>query len=128
MDRHAFVQLMQTVARSWSTGDPRAAADCFADDTVYVEPPARQRYAGRAQLFELSGGEEPSGMSMTWHHLAFDAEGQVGFGEYTFRGRRQYHGVAVVQVRDGRIRRWREYQYHDEHDWHTFIGDSTFDA
>ena len=24
-------------------------------------------------------------MKMTWHHLAFDEESQVGFGEYTFQ-------------------------------------------
>jgi hypothetical protein len=102
--------------------------DCFTDDIVYVEPADRQRYVGRSAVFELSGGDEPSAMSMTWHHLAFDPEAQIGFGEYTFRGRRQFHGVVIVQVRDDRIRRWREYQYHDELDWIQFIGDSQFEA
>jgi hypothetical protein len=118
---------MQTVARSWSAGDARTAADCFAEDAVYVEPPDRQTYVGRARLVAISGGDDPPDMSMTWHHLAFDPKGQIGFGEYTFRGRRQYHGIAVVQVRDGLIRRWREYQYRDERDWPAFIGDSCFE-
>jgi hypothetical protein len=87
MDRPGIDGLMRTLARAWSTGDARTAADCFTDDIVYVEPPDRQRYVGRDAVFELSGGDDPPAMSMTWHHLAFDPEQQIGFGEYTFRGR-----------------------------------------
>jgi len=117
---------MHTVARAWSTGDPTTAADCFTDDAIYVEPPDRQRYEGRDALHELSGGNDPEPMSMTWHHLAFDVVRQIGFGEYTFRGRRQFHGVAIVQCTAGRIHRWREYQYVDDRDWTAFVGDSRF--
>lgn len=127
MDRQGFEKLLETIARAWSTGDPRAAADCFTEDAVYVEPPDRQRYVGRAELFELSGGAQPPSMSMIWHHLAFDAERQIGFGEYSFRGRRQFHGIVIVQLRGDRVSRWREYQYHDETDWTEFIGDSRFE-
>jgi hypothetical protein len=127
MERQGFEELLEAIARAWSTGDPQTAADCFAEDAVYVEPPDRQRYVGRAELFELSGGDEPAPMSMVWHHLAFDAAQQIGFGEYTFRGRRQYHGIVVVQLRGERISRWREYQYPHEADWTEFIGDSRFE-
>jgi SnoaL-like domain len=127
VDRQGFEKLLETIARAWSTGDPQTAAECFTEDAVYVEPPDRQRYVGRAELFELSGGEQPPPMSMTWHHLAFDDARQIGFGEYTFRGRRQYHGVVIVQLRGERISRWREYQYHHEADWTEFIGDSRFE-
>jgi hypothetical protein len=126
VNAHQFVAMMETVARGWSTGDARSAADCFTADAVYVEPPDRQRYVGRGEIYELSGGDDPSPMSMTWHHLAFDEERQVGFGEYTFHGRRRYHGMTVVLVRDERIHRWREYQYQDERDWEEFVGDSGF--
>jgi ketosteroid isomerase-like protein len=126
MDRHQFVSLMGTLAEAWSNGDSRTAADCFTADAVYVEPPDRQRYVGRAALYDLSGGDAPPAMTMTWHHLAFDEEGRVGFGEYTFQGRRRFHGVTVVAVRDGRIHRWREYQYQDDRDWTQFVGDSAF--
>jgi len=119
---------MWTLARAWSTGDAVTATDCFTDDVVYVEPPDRQRYVGRAALFELSGGDEPPPMSMTWHHLAFDPEQQIGFGEYTFQGRRQYHGITIVQIRQDRIARWREYQYTDDTEWAEFVGDSRFEA
>lgn len=118
---------MWTIARSWSSGDARTAADCFAEDIVYMEPPDRQRYVGRPALYELSGGDDPSPMSMTWHHLVFDPEQQIGCGEYTFHGRRRFHGLVIVHVHGGRIRRWREYQYHDDdRDWTAFVGDSHF--
>lgn len=124
MDHGAFVSLMETVARGWNEGDARLAAECFADDAVYVEPPDLQRYEGRVALFEFFGGDEPPSMSMTWHHLAVD--GEIGFGEYTFRGGRQYHGIVVVRIRDGLIDRWREYQYVSDQDWEAFVGPSRF--
>ncbi|GAA1890022.1 nuclear transport factor 2 family protein [Asanoa iriomotensis] len=123
MTEDEFFSLMSRLAGAWSAGRAVEAADCFADDIVYVEPPDRQRYVGRAEIYELSGGDDPPPMAMTLHHLAFNAERQAGFVEYTFRGRRQYHGIAYVAVRDGRIRRWREYQYADELDWPTFAGE-----
>jgi hypothetical protein len=127
MDRGEFVHLMWTIAQAWNTGDAHAAAECFSEDVIYVEPPDRQRYVGRTAVYELSGGDRPSPISMTWHHLIFDPDQQVGCGEYTFRGRRQFHGLVIVQVDDGRIRRWREYQYHDdERNWAEFVGDSRF--
>lgn len=126
MDSSGFANLMTTIERAWSTGDAAAAAACFTEDAVYVEPPDRQRYAGRHELFELSGGNDPSPMSMTWHNLVFDPVQQVGTGEYTFRGRRQFHGMAIVQVEGDKIRRWREYQYESQVDWANFVGDSRF--
>jgi hypothetical protein len=126
MDQRGFERLMQAVARGWSTGDAAGAAGCFTDDVVYVEPPDRQRYVGQDALYELSGGADPPPMSMTWHHLVFDPGRGIGAGEYTFRGNRQYHGAVMVQVRDGRIARWREYQYASDLAWPDFVGDSRF--
>ena len=48
---------------------------------------------------------------MRWHTVAFDSTRQLGLGEYTYRGRQYYHGVAVVEIEAGLIRTWREYQY-----------------
>lgn len=118
-----FSALVTRLAAAWSDGRPTDAADCFTDDIVYVEPPDRQRYVGRDEIYELSGGDAPPAMTMALHHVAFDEDTQAGFVEYTFRGRRQYHGIAYLAVRDGRIRQWREYQYAAEQDWATFIGD-----
>jgi hypothetical protein len=128
MTRDEFADLMWRIAKGWSTGDADLAASCFTPDVIYVEPPDRQWYAGRAAVWELSGGDNPPAMSMTWHHLVFDEHANLGAGEYTFRGNSQYHGLVIVEVRAGLIRRWREYQYPSDLPWDRFVGESAFDA
>ena len=108
MDHDAFVRLMRTIADGWNTGDTERALACFADDAVYMEPPDEQRYEGRAELYDFFGGQDPPPMRMEWHHLVVD--GDIGVGEYTYRGNRQYHGLVIVQLRNGVVSRWREYQ------------------
>lgn len=121
-----FETLMQRIAHGWSTGDPSLAASCFTEDVTYLEPPDRQHYSGRQAVWELSGGADPPPMSMTWHHLLFDERRQQGVGEYTFVGRQQYHGLVIVELHDGLVRRWREYQYANDLSWAEFVGDSAF--
>lgn len=124
----AFQKLMQTVAEGWNEGNARKAADCFASDSVYAEPPGKQLYRGRAELYEFFGGDKPPqpAMSMEWHHLVFDPETQIGTGEYTFQMRDRYHGIAIVKLKDGLIASWREYQYPSSLSWREFAGESGF--
>ena len=122
MDHDAFVTLMQTIAESWNAGDTLRALDRFTDDAVYLEPPDSQRYEGRDELFAFFGGDDPPPMLMAWHHLVVD--GDVGAGEYTYRGNRQYHGLVLVHLRDRRISHWREYQVASELPWEDFVGPS----
>jgi len=127
VNRHDFHQLLKQVADGWSRGDPRSAAEAFAEDAVYVEPPDRQRYVGREALHAFFHGEgsAPRPMAMTWHRVAFDAASQTGFGEYTFsRPGRQKHGCAVVAVSNGLIASWREYQYESDQAFEDFAGGS----
>jgi hypothetical protein len=123
-----FKALMTTVAEGWNEGNARKAADCFAADAIYSEPPRSQFYKGRVALFEFFGGEkkpEPP-MQMVWHHLVFDEATQVGAGEYTFRMNEQYHGVVIVKLRDGLIANWREYQYRSTLPWNEFVNENSF--
>jgi len=71
-----------------------------------------EQVAAGARHFEFFGGEKGTKlpMHMTWHHLVFDPDTQVGAGEHAFRLNRQYHGVVMVQLRGGQIERRREYQ------------------
>ena len=119
---------MRTVSDGWNEGNARKAADCFANDAVYIEPPDSQVYMGRQALFEFFGGNKGTDkpMHMVWHHLAFDVGTQVGFGEYTFALNHQFHGVVVVQLRGKEIRSWREYQYQSTLDWRQFTGKGNF--
>ena len=125
MNHDAFVTLMRTIADAWNAGDTNRALACFADDAVYMEPRDEQRYEGRAELFDFFGGDDPPPMSMTWHHLV--VEGDIGVGEYTYRGNRQYHGLVIVALRNGVIARWREYQTASPLPWEEFVGPSRFD-
>jgi hypothetical protein len=53
-----FQTLMQTVADGWSEGNARKAANCFTADAIYTEPPDKQLYKGREELFKFFGGNE----------------------------------------------------------------------
>ena len=123
-----FEQLMQTVAQGWNEGNAHKAADCFSEDAIYDEPPDKQLYHGRAELYEFFGGDSGTDlpMKMTWHHLAFSEEEQIGFGEYTFQLNNRYHGIVVVKLESGLIKHWREYQYRSELNWEEFTAHNPF--
>jgi hypothetical protein len=123
-----FETLMQTVASGWSEGNARKAADCFAKDAIYTEPPDKQVYKGRDALFQFFGGEEgrKSAMKMIWHHLMFNETKQVGSGEFTFEYGGKVHGMVIVKIVDGKIKNWREYWYESNLTWEKFIGENKF--
>jgi hypothetical protein len=123
-----FQDLMHTVAEGWNEGNARRAADCFCEDAVYVEPPEKQLHHGRTELYEFFGGDAGTDlpMKMTWHHVAFNETEQVGFGEYTFEMHGRYHGIVVVQVENGSIKHWREYQYQTSLNWDEFTQHGRF--
>jgi uncharacterized protein YciI len=103
---------MGRVERGWSTQDTELALSAFALDAVYMEPPDLQLYRGHTELRPYFGALTP-GTFMRFHRLWFDARSQTGGGEYSFgtEGRRTAdHGVAVVELKEGRIALWREYQ------------------
>lgn len=109
----AFHSMLDSIAVSWNEGRPDLAVACFDEDATYVEPPDRQLFRGRRALRDFFAASiQPARPDrMRWHTMAFDSLGQVGFAEYTYRGRQYYHGVAVIELRRGLIARWREYQY-----------------
>ena len=123
-----FEQLMQTISDGWNEGNARKAANCFSEDAIYVEPPDAQLYHGREELYEFFGGDNGTDipMKMTWHHLAFNEETQIGFGEYTFEMHGRYHGIVVVRVESALIKQWREYQYRTEINWEAFTSQNPF--
>jgi hypothetical protein len=122
MDSVEFKRLMNTIAEGWNEGDARKSADCFSEEAVYIEPPDKQVHHGRAALYEFFGGDQGPGipMYMTWHHLAFNEDEQVGFGEYSFRMHGSYHGIVTVKVENHFIKFWREYQYKTDLSWEEF--------
>jgi hypothetical protein len=124
-----FGRLLDEVAAGWNHGDARRSAACFTEDALYSSAGDSTARRGRAVLYQFFGGDRgrPAPMFMTWHHRAFDAGTQVGFGEYTFRyAGHQGHGVTVVQLRRGRIAGWREYEVASSSSWTGFTRANPF--
>jgi hypothetical protein len=123
-----FEKLMQTVSEGWKEGNAKKAAECFTEDAIYTEPPDKQLYKGRDQLFKFFGGNEgrKSQMKMTWHHLMFNDQKQIGAGEFTFEYGGKVHGMVIVKISNGKISNWREYWYESNLDWEKFIGENKF--
>jgi hypothetical protein len=124
-----FTMLLDEVAAGWNAGDARRAAACFTGDAVYSAAGDSAARRGRHALYDFFGGEagRPAPMFMTWHHRAFDPTAQLGFGEYTFGyAGYQAHGVTVVQLRQGRIARWREYELASPASWAEFTRANSF--
>jgi SnoaL-like domain len=121
-----FRGVLDSVAAGWNGGRPETAVLCFTETATYLEPPDRQRYQGRVALREFFAASvrPPRPDRMRWHDVAFDSTRQVGFGEYTYRSRQNYHGIVVVQLDRGLIRSWREYQYRSPLHWEEFVGPS----
>lgn len=123
-----FEILLRNLADGWNAGDSRKAANCFTIDAIYMEPPNKQLYRGRDELFTFFGGNSgrAGAMQMTWHHIAFNEEQQIGSGEFSFTYGSTVHGVAMIKIKAGKIHRWREYWYESPLQWDDFIGESTF--
>ena len=135
MDAAAFHALLQGLASAWAALDGDAAAELFTDDAVYMQPPDEQLFVGRDQLRAYFGPLD-SGTYLRLDNVWFDADTQRGACEFTFGvdGQEEAdHGVAIVDVTDGRIQAWREYLVKgpadqarflatDGKDWHWHIG------
>ena len=123
-----FQALLRNLAEAWNSGESRRAAECFTEDAIYTEPPDKQVYRGREALFRFFGGAagRPGQMTMRWHHLAFDPDTQIGFGEFSFRYGTTVHGIAVVRLRQGKIANWREYWGESTLPWDQFIRANPF--
>jgi hypothetical protein len=101
-----FEQLLNKVSKGWSEGNAQLAADSFHEDAVYIEPPDKQLYIGRSELFEFFGGDKgrSNSMTMEWHNIIFNSEKQMGTGEYTFGYKGKLtHGIVIIQIKNEKI-------------------------
>lgn len=111
MNPSEFRALLQRLADAWSNLDTETAVACFTTDAVYMEPPSEQLFVGHAQLRPYFAALEP-GTFMRWTGVWFDETSQTGAGEFVFGDEGDAladHGVAVIDIEDGLIARWREY-------------------
>jgi hypothetical protein len=128
LSRDQFITLLQTIADSWNRNDARRAAECFSENALYSSPPNPRIRRGRPALYEFFGGSQgrPRPMHMTWHHLVFDEQTQIGMGEYTFDYEIRTHGIVIVHIVGGTIANWREYEHESPLTWEAMIGDNRF--
>jgi len=130
LDEKKFFEIVNTIAKGWNEGNAKIAAQFFSVDAVYVEPPKKQLYHGKTEIFNFFGGERghEKPMKMKWHNLSFNEKEQIGFGEYTFSMNNQYHGIVVMKFDSAKISKWREYQYKSDLNWKDFTGESEFES
>lgn len=127
MKTSEFRHLVLTVAQAWNEADTDKAVNCFTTDAIYMEPPDRHFFQGHTQLWTLFSTLRP-GNNMKWHHIWFNEQSQIGAGEFTF-AEDQAHGAAIIEVEEGKIKLWREYQWHGRLSWAQFVDpeNKTFD-
>ncbi len=110
VDYNDFELLMNNVAEGWSTQNTILALSSFDKDAIFMEPPNTQYYKGHEQLrpyFDELTNEH----KMIFHHLWFDFKSQTGACEFTFSYGKETAdtGIAVVELKSGKIKFWREY-------------------
>lgn len=117
-----FVSLMNNVAQGWSDQNTELALSSFDGDAIYMEPPNAQYYRGHDQLrpyFNELGDQH----RMEFHNLWFNQQTQSGAGEFTFSYGEEIAdtGIVVVEIRNGKIKFWREYHKKGPSDFKRFI-------
>ncbi len=112
----SFRALMAELAAAWNAGDARTAAAFFVEDAVYLEPSGRKFYRSRAALEDLfRQTSQKAPMTIAWRRVYFDEASQTGAAEFDFAWNgRALQGVALVDLEDGLVSRWREYQVESE--------------
>ncbi len=117
-----FRSLMQNVAIGWSTQNTELALSSFDGDAIYMEPPNIQYYRGHSQLRPYFD-ELDDTYKMEFHNLWFNQDSQSGVGEYTFSYGKDTSdvGVVVVELKNGKIAFWREYQQKGPTDFNDFL-------
>lgn len=121
MTRQEFVALLTRMEEAWNASDRDKAIACFAEDVFYIDP-LRYVCNGRDELFRFF--DVPAGAleRSTWHTIVFDEEAQTGAAEYTYEEARRYHGLVLINVANGLVSGWREYQHVSDLDRNAFIG------
>lgn len=117
-----FQKLMSNIAEGWSTQNTDLALSSFDEDAIYMEPPKIQYFRGHDQLRPYFD-ELTDVHRMEFHNLWFNPETQTGAGEFTFSYGTDTAtaGVVVVELENGKIKFWREYQRQGPSDFEDFL-------
>lgn len=116
-----LAQIMDTYRRAWEKLDPELALTLFTDDATYQEDPFAEPMAGREAIraYWQGAANTQRDVHFSWRPLlSADAlhavEWEAQFTR-TASGRRvELRGVMLLELRDGRIARFREFWHRRE--------------
>jgi ketosteroid isomerase-like protein len=101
---------------AWLAADLDAYMDCWAADMVIELPTGRVEGADRYRRLVQAGFAWAEPVAFDVHHLAFEADGDVGLADWTIRARRreggvviEWRGLSVCEFRADKIAWWREH-------------------
>jgi hypothetical protein len=114
-----FDDLLTALARGWTNREYSSVAACFAD-AVYYSDPQNYTLNDRTSLLAFFEDDDDEPQSCTFHNQVFDDIRQLGVAEYTYEGTFRYHGTVWIELKDGKIATWREYQHKSDKDWKDF--------
>ena len=119
MNTTEFRAMLALLADGWSQGEYRLVASRFADQIFYCDPKNYTFHTREALLafFEDDGGKQ---QYCKFHNSLFDEQRQLGVAEFTYVGTFCYHGTVWIEIRDGQIVSWREYQHISDKNWDEF--------
>jgi len=76
--------------------------------------------------FFSNGKNSAKSMKMEWRHLLFNEQDQIGAGEFTLEGHRDYQGMVIVKIEKGKISNWREYRFASHESWEKLTRENQF--
>ena len=116
MTRGEFSAALDGLARAWQERDYERAASYFAEGVQYIDP-LHYHHRSRSEVLRFFQDDQGQPQRTVWRTILFDEELQIGAAEYSYQGTYGYHGVTLIEVRDGQFARWREYQHTSELEW-----------
>ncbi|MCC7306707.1 MAG: nuclear transport factor 2 family protein [Acidobacteria bacterium] len=114
-----FVSLLTKLAEGWTKRDYEGIISRFSENVFYADA-MNYAFSGRASLLAFFRDDDGLEQTCKFHHVVFDERRQLGSAEYTYDGTYRYHGTVWVEIMDGKIASWREYQHRSDKDWEEF--------
>lgn len=114
-----FRSMLAALAAGWTSRDYEKVAAPFSPNVFYSDP-LNYTFRDRESLLAFFQDDDGCAQHCEFHDLLFDESAQKGVAEYTYEGTHRYHGTVWIDLEDGQISRWREYQHKDQRRWHEF--------
>ena len=119
MRQSEFAAMLRRLADGWTGRDYETVAQHFAEDVFYSDP-LNYTFHDRSSLLQFFRDDEGMPQSCRFHDLLFDEERQAGVAEYSYGGTYVYHGTVWIELKEGLIISWREYQHRSDQEREEF--------